>query len=658
MEDAGLSAVQAGATIDDKAPAPEASVQAADGSRDGVDRMQEGVAREKKEKKDKHGGGEGGGHKKDKKDREGGGVEGERREKKERVDHRGMLCEGCRAALKLEEDEQLEDLDATSKTVPALHHTVAAGHVACLRALLKVGNQAEGVNEAYKGKTPLHIAVLKCDVDCTSCLLDAGADGAPAWQGMPALHLALAMRCCAATRDSSLSIINLMLKSPSFDPNLRDASSSPPLSTAAAAADSEAVSALLIAGADPTYSDAHGCSPLHLALMSENPAVIALLQTHNNAHHQNSDGATCDHLIAALPPIFGGCQLRSDAWAANASALHDAAGMAVADVAAASSALSASSSNLEGPCFLFCDSAVTRQHVAEVAFCTEAAARVDVLAGDSGVLLDAAARTSATIISHMPLASLPDLARCHSWSYLARIRDLSLSCSPSNPYISLDADTMLSAATWEAARRSAGGACAAVDAVLGRGGSYSQALPSHATDVKLSAPPTALSSSSPPALLQQPAAASSSRGRAFVVARPPGHHCGYAYAHAFFSHTCSASHAACIRTQTHTHTYTHSHTRTHSPPPQLQRGPQPGRQRLLPREQRCSCSCVRHGGAQGCGAQGGDCRYRRASRQWNGRHREKSFPAQNFVGHAHAVWSAARDSRRVRPTMLHAPQNV
>ena len=391
--------------------------------------------REKKERREKHGI-EQGTHKKDKKEKSVGGEGEQKREKKERVDHRSLLCDGCRAALQLEEDEQLEDLDAVSKTQPALHHAVSSGHVSCLQALLKIGNQVEGVNEAFKGKTPLHIAVLSCDVHCCKCLLDAGADGSPAWQGLPALHLAMCMRCSPSTRDKSLSIINDMLKCPSFDPNLRDASHTPPLCAAAAAADSDVVDSLLKSGADASYRDAHGCTALHLALMTECAATIALLQPLKNPTQQNSDGSTCDHLIAALPASFG-IQLPHEPCA-----LTDAAGMCAAQVAAA---VAPPPPAAEDQCFLFYDSAATRQHVVEVAFCTEAAARVDVLAGDSGVLLDAAFRTSARVISEMPLASLPDLARCHSWSYLARIRELAQSCGSSVPYVSLDSDTMISA---------------------------------------------------------------------------------------------------------------------------------------------------------------------------------------------------------------------
>ena len=324
-----------------------------------------------------------------------------------------------------------------------------------------------------------------------------------AQQGMPALHLALSLRCSLSTRNAALSIIGHMLAGPLFDPNLRDAALSPPLCTAAAAADAEAIDALIKAGADPTFRDAHGCTPLHLALMSGSAAAIALLLPYISPLQQNSDGASCEHLIASLPPSFG-VPLPSPP-----SALADAAGMTAA--AAAAAALSPSAAS-EGPSFLFYDSAATRLHVAEVSFCTEAAARVDVLAGESGVLLDAASRGSATVISEMPPASLPDLARCHAWSYLSRIRELSQSCGTSQPFVSIDADTMISSGSWEAARRSAGGVCAAVDAVLGRKGLYYDGRQTRDENDRQNA--------------FSDASSCAARGRAFVVARPPGHHCG------------------------------------------------------------------------------------------------------------------------------------
>jgi hypothetical protein len=447
-------------------------------------------------------------HKKHKKDRDRGADGEAKKEKKERVDYRALLCEGCRAALKLEDDEQMEDLDAVSKTQPALHHAVSSKHVSCLRAMLKIGNQIEGVNESFKGRTALHVAVLNCDVDCCQCLIDAGADGSPAWQTKPALHLAIAMRCSVATRDAALSIISHMLACPSFDPNLRDTTFCPPLCAAAAAADAEVVDALIKSGADPSFRDAHGCTALHLALVSGCASTIALLMPHMNTLQQNSDGATCYHLIAEFARDYiSSINLQ---LSQNEPELADAANMTAADVAAKVLQRSPAS---EGPNFLFYDAAATRQHVADVSFCTEAASRIDVLVGELGVLLDASARGSATIVSSMPSAALPDLTRCHAWSYLSRISELSQSCNNALPFVSIDADTMVSSGSWEAARRSAGGVCAAVDAVLGRRGAYYRAPQQDAANDSTDH-------------ASQPSNCSS-MGRAFVVARPPGHHCGY-----------------------------------------------------------------------------------------------------------------------------------
>ena len=80
-----------------------------------------------------------------------------------------------------------------------------------------------------------------------------------------------------------------------------------------------------------------------------------------------------------------------------------------------------------------------------------------------------------------PLAVEADLLRCHPAAYLARLR----AAVPDSGFVQLDPDTWLSPGSFEAASRAVGGACAAVDAVMGGG-----------PDAR----------------------------RAFVVARPPGHH--------------------------------------------------------------------------------------------------------------------------------------
>ncbi len=77
----------------------------------------------------------------------------------------------------------------------------------------------------------------------------------------------------------------------------------------------------------------------------------------------------------------------------------------------------------------------------------------------------------------MPLGADGDVLRCHPAGYLARVR----AAVPEAGWAQLDGDTYLSPGSVEAALRAVGGACAAVDAVM-------------------------------------------DGGRAFVAARPPGHH--------------------------------------------------------------------------------------------------------------------------------------
>ncbi len=77
----------------------------------------------------------------------------------------------------------------------------------------------------------------------------------------------------------------------------------------------------------------------------------------------------------------------------------------------------------------------------------------------------------------MPLGLDADVLRCHPAGYLARVR----AAVPEDGWVQLDGDTYLSPGSYEAAMRAVGGACAAVNAVM-------------------------------------------AGGRAFVAARPPGHH--------------------------------------------------------------------------------------------------------------------------------------
>jgi acetoin utilization deacetylase AcuC-like enzyme len=76
-----------------------------------------------------------------------------------------------------------------------------------------------------------------------------------------------------------------------------------------------------------------------------------------------------------------------------------------------------------------------------------------------------------------PIGADADILRCHPAGYLARVRG----AVPSQGWAQLDGDTYLSPGSLDAALRAVGGACAAVDEVM-------------------------------------------DGGRAFVVARPPGHH--------------------------------------------------------------------------------------------------------------------------------------
>jgi len=76
-----------------------------------------------------------------------------------------------------------------------------------------------------------------------------------------------------------------------------------------------------------------------------------------------------------------------------------------------------------------------------------------------------------------PMGDEADLRRCHPAGHVARVK----AAVPDAGWAAVDGDTFLSPGSWQAALRAVGGACAAVDAVIGG-------------------------------------------GRAFVACRPPGHH--------------------------------------------------------------------------------------------------------------------------------------
>jgi acetoin utilization deacetylase AcuC-like enzyme len=86
-----------------------------------------------------------------------------------------------------------------------------------------------------------------------------------------------------------------------------------------------------------------------------------------------------------------------------------------------------------------------------------------------------------------PLGEEADILRCHPEAYIARLK----ATTPQKGWLQLDGDTFMAPGSYLAALRAVGGACAAVDALMAEG------------------------------------------GRAFVAARPPGHHAERATAMGF-----------------------------------------------------------------------------------------------------------------------------
>ena len=135
-----------------------------------------------------------------------------------------------------------------------LHHAAAHGESRRVVARLLAAG-ADPLAESNNGRTPLHYALLDFGdyfLDLSGALVQAGA-----------------------------------------------AANLTPLQLAALESDAEAVTSLLVEGADPNVVDGYGWGPLHLAVLRADPEVVsALLEAGADPNAQSVDGLTALHLAA------------------------------------------------------------------------------------------------------------------------------------------------------------------------------------------------------------------------------------------------------------------------------------------------------------------------------------------------------------------------
>jgi len=158
-----------------------------------------------------------------------------------------------------------ESLEAFFEAVTLGDHATARAMLAADPALARAADEM--------GFTALHVLGTEDDPAMAELLLAAGADvNARNDMGMTPLHIA-----------QHASLVEVFVKH-GADVNARAQHDWTPLHVQAGESEdsgaSEAIAALLAAGADPNLRDATGETPLAIALARDEPEKVALLRAH------------------------------------------------------------------------------------------------------------------------------------------------------------------------------------------------------------------------------------------------------------------------------------------------------------------------------------------------------------------------------------------
>ena len=382
------------------------------------------------------------------------------------------------AALRQLPEEELEELldtvvDADSaeeiqhRKVMCLHWAAERGYTALLERLVGIGNNIEGLSECQKGATPLALALLHGHADTVQMLVDKDADVnfAP-FEGNPSLHLALALAGAEDMRATCVQLVKALLKA-GANVGAVDAQGCSALHRACAAVLPDAVQALLDAGAESVGDYALNL-PVHYALLAG-----------------GADGLDCVRILAggaALGPPGPSLSLPSPEDLARELGNAESLKLLAPDAAPVGARAAGGKTLL-----LYSEGCLA--HAPSSDYGPESASRLQVLLGaKDGALRSKEFQDRVAWKAVTQKAAITDVVRVHEYNYVAWLleqceklrKDEAAAAAataaaapapgsggkPEEPHRRLDLDTVITAASYDAAFLAAGAVVEAVDAVL------------------------------------------------------------------------------------------------------------------------------------------------------------------------------------------------
>ena len=348
-----------------------------------------------------------------------------------------------------------------NRKIMCLHWAAERGYSVLLRSILGIGNNVEGLSEAQNGATPLALALLRGHVETARVLveeMDADVNFAPL-EGNPALHLALALAGFEDKRTACVTLVE-MLVAANVNVGAADNQGCTALHRACSAPLPGAVQALLQGGAQSTRDYSLNL-PVHYALLAGGPA-----------------GVECVRILAAGGALGElGSSLSLPTPEELAAQLGDFEAVKLLDPEAKPPAKVAPGGQTM---LLYAERCLA--HAPSSDYGPESASRLQVLLSESdGVLRSCEFKDKVRWKHVTEKAAITDVIRVHEYNYIAWLQEqcaklgqeersgadaAGTPMKKEEPHKRLDLDTVITAASYEAAFLAAGAVVEAVDSVL------------------------------------------------------------------------------------------------------------------------------------------------------------------------------------------------